>query len=594
MSMSVYSKEEKKVNIQSFLNFMQKFTSFLPVWHHNGGGNYTLKSVFKEAAKTEKLIANKLYYDQSFFQKEINHNKTYDKLQFVRDILQERNLNEDELKKALKICSCSLMMLQSVNRENKVAWYESNAKGTKRYNKLQRGKILDFVEQKRAEGKDCFFLTLTCDVRKYGSRAFAWENYLKEEVYRVTENLRKHYDAEYIATLESTAKGYPHIHMMLFFPHNRFPELKYYHNQQNIRKGSLFDMVRRTVNSEVFNLQAAKGDNLKWYLTKYIGKGMEDDVFSLLNKKDGWKPSDVKQVQEYIYLKSFNRRKLLMTRKNCKKNRIEEDEQRVSSVGRYAGAVNCASEIGSAFDCMPRPQNVAKGEVGVLLERVGGMSLSHAAKLRGYLTCICTNSPSWSDTFVESMSFPDFISYFNRVPDRSNDVSEDKSNVFSFHSEVMFNSRNFIEDFMKFIVDPEHSDINRKEYVSFYRDIYHRMLEKYDFSDDRQFLQAVFEAFCFYVDWILVKNKDYKIVLEQRENKSNVPRVAYNSNGEEYSHICASAVDSWYTYEELDARKRLERSYKKMVIPLENGKKGVKWEKKVDKFRKTQYTLRTK
>ena len=406
--------------------------------------------------------------------------------------------------------------------------------------------------------------------------------------------MRKHYDAEYIATLESTAKGYPHIHMMLFFPHNRFPELKYYHNQQNIRKGSLFDMVRRTVNSEVFNLQAAKGDNLKWYLTKYIGKGMEDDVFSLLNKKDGWKPSDVKQVQEYIYLKSFNRRKLLMTRKNCKKNRIEEDEQRVSSVGRYAGAVNCASEIGSAFDCMPRPQNVAKGEVGVLLERVGGMSLSHAAKLRGYLTCICTNSPSWSDTFVESMSFPDFISYFNRVPDRNNDVSEDKSNVFSFHSEVMFNSRNFIEDFMKFVVDPEHSDINRKEYVSFYRDIYHRMLEKYDFSDDRQFLQAVFEAFCFYVDWILVKNKDYKIVLEQRENKSNVPRVAYNSNGEEYSHICASAVDSWYTYEELDARKRLERSYKKMVIPLENGKKGVKWEKKVDKFRKTQYTLRTK
>ena len=399
----VYSKEEKKVNIQSFLNFMQKFTSFLPVWHHNGGGNYTLKSVFKEAAKTEKLIANKLYYDQSFFQKEINHNKTYDKLQFVRDILQERNLNEDELKKALKICSCSLMMLQSVNRENKVAWYESNAKGTKRYNKLQRGKILDFVEQKRAERKDCFFLTLTCDVRKYGSRAFAWENYLREEVYRVTENLRKHYDAEYIATLESTAKGYPHIHMMLFFPHNRFPELKYYHNQQNIRKGSLFDMVRRTVNSEVFNLQAAKGDNLKWYLTKYIGKGMEDDVFSLLDKKDGWKPSDVKQVQEYIYLKSFNRRKLLMTRKNCKKNRIEEDQRSASSVGQYAGAVNCAGEVGSAFDCMPRSEDEVQGGVSVLLARLGGMSLSHAAELRGYLSCVCTRSTSWSDTVVESM-----------------------------------------------------------------------------------------------------------------------------------------------------------------------------------------------
>lgn len=594
MSMSVYTNEEKKVNIQSFLNFMQKFTSFLPVWHHNGGGNYTLKSVFKEASKTEKLIANKLYYDQSLFQKEINHSKTYDKLQFVRDILQERNLNEDELKKALEICSSSLLMLQSVNRENKVAWYESNAKGTKRYNKLQRGKILDFVEQKRAEGKDCFFLTLTCDIKKYGSRAFAWENYLKEEVYRVTENLRKHYDAEYIATLESTAKGYPHIHMMLFFPHNTFPELKYYHNQQNVRKGRLFDMVSHAVNSEVFNLQAAKGENLKWYLTKYIGKGMEDDVFSLLNKKDAWKPSDVKQVQEYIYLKSFNRRKLLMTRKNCKKNRIEEEERMAADVRRYAGEVNYAGEVGSAFDCMPRPQNEARDGVCVLLERISRMSPETATKLRSNLTCICTNSPSWSDTFVESMSFPDFISCFNRVPDRNNDVSKDEGSTFSFHSKVMFNSRNFIEDFMKFVIDPENSDINRKEYVSFYWDIYHRMLEKYDFSDDRQFLMAVFEAFCFYVDWILVKNKDYKIVLEQRENKTNKPRVAYMSGGGQYNHICASAVDSWYTYEEFMARQKLERETKPYFDSPMYEKNGLKWVEDVDKYRRTQYTLRMK
>ena len=591
---TVYNQNDKKVNIQSFLNFMQKFTSFLPVWHHNGGGNYTLKSVFKEASKTEKLIANKLYYDQSFFQKEINHNKTYDKLQFVRDILQERNLNGDELKKALEICSSSLMMLQSVNRENKVAWYESNAKGTKRYNKLQRGKILDFVEQKRAEGKDCFFLTLTCDVKKYGSRAFAWENYLKEEVYRVTENLRKHYDAEYVATLESTAKGYPHIHMMLFFPHNTFPELKYYHNQQNVRKGSLFDMVSRTVNSQVFNLQAAKGDNLKWYLTKYIGKGMEDDVFSLLDKKDAWKPSDFKQVQEYVYLKSFNRRKLLMTRKNCKKNRIGEDEQMAADVKRYTGEVNCAGEVGSAFDCLPRPRNEARDEVGVLLGRISRMSQSHAAKLRGYLTCICTNSPSWSDTLVESMSSPDFISRFNRVPDRNNDVSEAESNDFSFNSKVMFNSRNFIEDFMKFVMNPEHSDINRKEYVSFYWDIYHRMLEKYDFSDDRQFLMAVFEAFCFYVDLILVKNKDYKIVLEQREDKSPVPRVAYMSGGGQYNHICASAVDSWYTYKELEETERLEKvTHSYFDAPLYE-KNSAKWVEYVDKYRRTQYTVRIK
>lgn len=592
--MTVYNKEEKKVNIQSFLNFMQKFTSFLPVWHHNGGGNYTLKSVFKEASKTEKLIANKLYYDQSLFDKEKNRNKTYDKLQFVRDILKERNLNEDELKKALEICSSSLLMLQSVNSKGKVAWFESNAKGTKRYNKLQRGKILDFVEQKRSEGKDCYFLTLTCDIKKYGSRAFAWENYLREEVYRVTENLRKHYDAEYIATLESTANGYPHIHMMLFFPHDTFPELKYYHNQQNIRKGTLFCMINRSVNSEVFNLQAAKGDNLKWYLTKYIGKGMEEDVFSLLDKKDGWKPSDIKQIQEYIYLKSFNRRKLLMTRKNCKKNRIEEDRVKTDSAMEYEKIIHFASSLASDFDGMPQPKDETRDEVCVLLERIGRMSAKTAARLRSNLTSICTNSPSWSDTFVESMNFHDFISHFNRVPDRNNDVSEEDSRNFSFNSKVMFDSRNFIEDFMKFVVDPKHSDINRKEYVSFYWDIYNRMLDKYDFSDDRQFLQAVFEAFCFYVDWILVKNKEYKIVLQQRENKSPVPRVAYTTDFEQYNHICASAVDSWYSYEELEAREKLERDARPWFDAPFYTKNGLEWTDRIDRLRSTHYILRIK
>lgn len=591
---SVYSNDEKKVNIQSFLNFMQKFTSFLPVWHYNGGGNYTLKSVLKKASLTEKLIANKLYYDQSLFEKEKNRNKTYDRLQFVRDILKTRNLNEDELKKALEICSSSLLMLQSVNSKGKVAWFESNAKGTKRYNKLQRGKILDFVEQKRSEGKDCYFLTLTCDIKKYESRAFAWENYLREEVYKVTENLRKHYDAEYIATLESTANGYPHIHMMLFFPHDTFPELKYYHNQQNIRKGTLFCMINRSVNSEVFNLQAAKGDNLKWYLTKYIGKGMEEDVFSLLDKKDGWKPSDIKQIQEYIYLKSFNRRKLLMTRKNCKKSRIEEDAVKMDSAIQNDRAAGIESSMALDFDCMPHPQSEARDEVCVLLERISRMSAETAAALRSNLTSICTNSPSWSDTFVESMSFTDFISHFNRVPDRNNDVPEEDSKDFSFHSKVMFDSRNFIEDFMKFVVDPKHSDINRKEYVSFYWDIYNRMLDKYDFSDDRQFLQAVFKAFCFYVDWILVKNKDYKIVLQQRENKSYKPRVAYTSDLESYNHICASAVDSWYSYEELEARENLERDARPWFDAPFYTKNGLEWTDRVDNLRSSHYILRIK
>lgn len=547
-----YTTIEKNVNIQSFLNFMQKFTSFLPVWHDNGNGNFTLKSAGKHYQKQEKLISSKLYYHQSFSGSSENKITTYDKLQFVRNILKLRNLEEDELKRALQICASSLSMLQTINREGKVAWFESNAKGTKRYCKIQQGKILDFVNERQKEKKDCVFLTLTCDQKKYGSRAFAWENYLQEEVYRVTENLRKHYDAEYVATLESTAKGYPHIHMMLFFPHNTFPELKYYHNQQNIRKGRLYDMVCHTVNSEVFNLQSAKGKNLKWYLTKYIGKGVENDVFSLLNKKGEWKLSDVKQIQEYIYLKAFNRRKLLMTRKGCKKRKAEEERLRVSAGKKYASAIKHAEVINSIWESAKPSEWSTQDPVGVLLKRIREMPQAHATKLRGYLTRLCTNSPSWKDCHVESLSFENFVKHFRRVPDRNNDVKQEEKEIFSFHGRIMVDSRNFIEDFMKFVMSPSESDINRKECIDFNNDRYSRMLNCYDFSDDKQFLMTIFKVFCYYVENILVKGVEYKEVLQQRENGTIFRKLQYIGQGEFVKYMCADTRDSYYEYDEYE------------------------------------------
>lgn len=545
-----YTTIEKNVNIQSFLNFMQKFTSFLPVWHDNGNGNFTLKTAGKPFQKQEKLISSKLYYYQSCRDRDRSSNTTYDRLQFVRDILKYRNLKEDELKMALKICSESLSILQTVNKEGKVAWFESNAKGTKRYCKIQQGKILDFVEERVKEKKDCVFLTLTCDPKKYASRSFAWKFYLQEEVYRVTENLRKHYNAEYVATLESTAKGYPHIHMMLFFPHNTFPELKYYHNQQNIKKGCLYDMVCHTVNSEVFNLQSAKGKNLKWYLTKYIGKGVESDVFSLLDKKGEWKLSDIKQVQEYIYLKAFNRRKLLMTRKGCKKRKAEEERLRFVASKKYESPVKHAEAINSILESIKPLEEEYRDGVSVLLDRIYEMPQDHAAKLRELLTRLCTNSPSWADCHVESLSFEKFVKYFKRVPERNNDVKPEEKEIFSFHGRVMVNSRNFIEDFMRFVMSPSESDINRKECVDFYHDRYTRMLDCYDFTDDRQFLMAVFKAFCYYVQNILIKGTRYKEVLQQRESYTNHKKLQYVGRGKFTDHICENPRESYYAEDE--------------------------------------------
>lgn len=84
------------------------------------------------------------------------------------------------------------------------------------------------------------FITLTCDVNRYGSRMEAWKdigirwNRLISWVRRKRQNRRYDYNSRYIGffrVFESTKKGYPHIHAILFFkkdvwiPKRKFDEL---------------------------------------------------------------------------------------------------------------------------------------------------------------------------------------------------------------------------------------------------------------------------------------------------------------------------------------------------------------------------------
>lgn len=478
MERITYSDEQ--INIFSLYRFFFLRLSDKPYWHIAKNGQPILKRVDNKEVDETKLIPNTLYYNQEQFEKERNPNKTRDKLLWAKEVLEERNLNDEELKICTKIVSSSLMMLQTENSKGNIAWFEGNAKGTARYNTLQRGKILDFVTEHSSKKYDCFFLTITCDTKKYRSRADAWENFLQKDVYKVTEKLRKHYSGEYVATLESTAKGYPHAHIMMFVPKNTFPELKYYHNQQKVKKGRLFDLVSRSVFSPIFDLQAAKGKNLKWYLTKYIGKGIEESVFDIIKKDGELKKSDRKQLQEFIYLKLFNRRKVLMTRKGCKAEKTNND--------------------------IP-PQ------VSVSQKQASESEQKDATKLRTILTSICTNSPLLSDKIVHSMDFFNFSYTFNTPPTRNNDVSDENAEVFENNGRLVWNSRSFISDFVKFVLNPLQSPLNRKFYWNGEEDIYSRMCDGYDLNNDEEWLECVVNVFDFYATKVLVEYEDYKSVL---------------------------------------------------------------------------------
>lgn len=471
---------EEQCNIFSLYRFFYQRLSHRPYWYVDENGQPILKKEGCTDKKKIKPIPNALYYNQEPFEKKHDPNKTRNKLLWAKGILEERNLNDEELKLCTKIVSSSLMMMQAENSKGNIAWFEGNAKGTARYNTLQRGKILDFVTEHSNKKYDCFFLTITCDTKKYRSRVDAWENFLQRDVYKVTENLRKHYNGEYVATLESTAKGYPHTHIMMFVPKGTFTELKYYHNQQKIKKGRLFDLVSHSVFSPVFDLQAAKGKNLKWYLTKYIGKGIEESVFDIIKKDGELKKSDRKLLQEFIYLKIFNRRKVLMTRKGSKSEAT-------------------ATASGQQVSFHQKEASESERET--------------ATKLRANLTSICTNSPLLFDKVVYSMDFNQFSDVFNVPPERNNDVSDENAEVFENKGKLVWNSRNFISDFVKFVLNPVESPLNRKFYWNGEEDIYDRMLDGYNLDDDEEWLECVVKVFDFYATKVLVEHEKYNRVL---------------------------------------------------------------------------------
>ena len=105
---------------------------------------------------------------------------------------------------------------------------------------------------------------------------------------------------------------------------------------------------------------------------------------------------------------------------------------------------------------------------------------------------------------------------------------------------------------MKFVVSPSESDINRKECIDFNNDRYSRMLNCYDFSDDKQFLMTIFKVFCYYVENILVKGFEYKEVLQQRETGTMFRKLQYIGQGQFAKYVCADIRDSYYEYDEYE------------------------------------------
>ena len=287
------------------------------------------------------------------------------------EIMNKGMPSDASIKSLLRNRLSKILYIGTVVNHDRFAIFQSNSKFTQRYATRQQSKLRDEVAFYVGAGYETFGLTLTYGFRQNGeSRKDAWSNYTKH-LNTTLEDLRKHHGLKYIWVKESTAKGYPHAHIVLAFPKGTIKGYKNLQPRKFITKGWLYAKIKKTALSPVFNLQAIKGKGVAKYLAKYISKNDTTDYKILSEKEDAFTKTERKSVFAALATSVTHTRCIGF----CKRPKIDNVlcEERGEKI--MQNGVSFEEEF---IECMKK---IAYGGQNAL------------AEARAYLIKLCINSP---------------------------------------------------------------------------------------------------------------------------------------------------------------------------------------------------------
>lgn len=398
-----------------------------------------------------------------------NKKDVTDILDFVVKATQKRQLTDDEIKRAIKLLANRIMILRYKNDKNETRYFESFTKGTNRYNKKLSSKVKDFTAAVCSNGTETFALTITCDPKKYEHNRFdAWKNYTKD-INKTLENLRKHRGLKYLWVKESTKKGYPHAHIVLSFPKGF---CKGYDKMQNAKRlfyGEFYEYIKANVVAPVFELQPIKGNNLKYYLTKYISKGEEDDVYRLGKKTEELTDAERKEALSFL-MTTVTKTRLCgfcKLKEMTKQNTSRTDEERYNKHLRKTALREMKK---SARERSER---------------------EHFARLRALLIKLCNNSPFTCCKNIYAMSRNTFQREISADIDEEFLQNEKKQQKFNNLSCRVTCNGCIWSDLVRFINGDKKSVFNIKIGIHALdgSDVY--LFDKIKKDDDKEFIYAV-------------------------------------------------------------------------------------------------------
>lgn len=516
-------------------------------WSDKNGCYFPLSKNKKENKK-EKLVPSLLTYTPNKRKNTENSTTTYDKLAWFRKICSYRAPTREECVEAGKFIISRCQWLNIQKADGTSVSVEAYAKGTERYCKKLNGRVLDICKEIGAKNLDCAFITLTCDPKKYKNLADCWQNYNEKEVKPVMENWRKNYGVEYIAVMESTRNMRPHIHILAFFPKGMYPELEKCKNETTLTYGKLFNEVQRNKFSKEVKIKVVKGKHKVHYLTKYIGKGSVKSVFKILESKEELPIEDWKLLFEFVFLTAFRRRKLLATRKGCKKNVAKEITQAEISVS-----------------------NPGKEEWEKLT----------ASQRRSLLNSICTNSLLNNPKTIYSMSYTDYKHNFGVFPVRNQQLNDEETKVFEKNGHLVFEERNFFTDFVAFVQNPINSPLNRKFYWNAEEDIYDLFTDSYNLKDDEDFMKCCKDLIIMYLRRCCEQGYSYAEVLACRDGLSHVKKVSNSVFGHPDYVVSPDPKEVYYDLDEVYTSRKKQNLILKYLVegyPEEIAVKKANWD----------------
>lgn len=446
-----------------------------------------------------------------------DYSKTYRKLKDFRAAMRSGIISDEVIKKSLSVISSLIGTQTYLDANGNYRCFTSNTRGTERYGKKQANFIQDWIKTQCDLGKETFFLTLTCDKKKYAHAEEAWREYNAKEVKPVLEYWRKKKGCEYIGVMESTNKGYPHIHLVLCFPKGTIKGYDKMHNKQKIFYGELVKHLGRKGNSEIKYLECAKGDNLKYYLTKYVTKSTEKNVLDLQNKKDSLTKTERKDALTLLCPKSVNKRSLLA----CKIKRV--NEKPCESSEHEAGVLSETSFI---------KKIVTARKSGELTDR-------ELARLRAYLTRLCTNSPLKCNAPMYYMSYNRFYSMFHaKCKDVDPNNPENLLKLLKNSKCTSCQGCFFMSLIALLRSDCKYSRTDSHFMRDFTND-FEKNNEPLTIKDNRDWFNYLSDIINFYLENIVekhityesIKNGKWQTILEKRAEKEKKDRILYRDDG---------------------------------------------------------------